>query len=326
MPSRLVVVLVVFLAVSVADAASQMTLQRGGRVLPLGKDTLCFRYRFLAGDRMLLRVEAHDSVLFPGRPKLYKNRLEWYAVTCDSVSGDSLYHIRQQLLSVLEEQRAANDPKPSIITESPWVGRVAHLTIDTLGRRRRARMEGDTIAGVTPGGMFQPVLLPSLGFACGRQNESALVSDTVLLAENGVPEPAVFRETMHRIGDYADTLGMRFQQMQYTQTGIARVNLTSTPEQRMVLDGILNAFGNITMEPKRAVPYHVFATCESKLTLRSPGGRETEGKQLTTMHIQLVELESSDPRRRYHLDDGSIPPPPSATPPKRTGPSKPKKR
>jgi hypothetical protein len=42
----------------------------------LGTDSTCFAYRFRAGDTLLYRIEAQDSIVLQNRPPLVRHRYE----------------------------------------------------------------------------------------------------------------------------------------------------------------------------------------------------------------------------------------------------------
>ncbi|MBU3741435.1 MAG: hypothetical protein FGM24_04025 [Candidatus Kapabacteria bacterium] len=292
-------VLAVVLCGSVWTATGQIVPQKGYRTLPLGKDTLCFRYRFVAGDSLLYKVEAHDSIVFSKTEAYAKERFEWVTIICDSVTADGLYHLRYQVLATREMTIAHPSKDTAVRESSPWTGRSAHLVIDSLGRRIRTYVDDPAKAAITLGGSFQPLLLPVLDTSCGRQNQSWVVDDTTQWVENGNPAPLVRFQSLVRVIDKADTLGMRFHQLQYTQSGIGRMVVPETPQTAaMTLDATINAYGKLSIETSRQVPYHLFATSENKINVSS-GGRAKEGRHLISMHYHLMQINSADPTRRY---------------------------
>lgn len=299
MTRRHALVVCCVLLTSVVALTAQIVPQRGFRTAPLGKDTLCFRYRFVAGDSLLYKAEARDSITFGKDELIVKEREEWIGVICDSVDAQGRFHLRQQVLSSTERSMVRPSGDTAWRESSHWRGRTAYLVIDSLGMRHRTWVDDDTRAALTLGGAFQPLLLVVLGRSCGRQNESWTVDDTTLYVENGVPEPAVIRKALVRVLDKADTLGMRFHQLQYTQTGIGRMVMPANASTGgLMLDAITNAFGKLSLDMERLIPFHLFATSENKITIAS-GGSTKEGKHLTSMNYHLVRVISRDPARQY---------------------------
>lgn len=292
-------VLVAVFFVACTSVTAQIIPQRGFRTAPLGTDTLCFRYHFVAGDSLLYKVEARDSIYFGKNEIIVKDREEYVGLLCDSVDRDGNYHLRQKVLSVRERTTIRPSGDTAWRETSPWIGRTAIMVIDSLGRRKRVAVDDDKRAALTLGGAFQPILMVVLGGSCGRQNESWTHDDTTLYVENGVPEPAVIRKSLVRVLDVADTLGMRFHQLQYTQSGVGRMAVPATADMRgATLDAVINAFGKLSLDTERRIPFHLFATSENKLTIVT-GGTTKEGKHMASINYHLVSLISRDPSRRF---------------------------
>lgn len=282
-------------------STAQIYPQRGFKTEPLGKDTLCFRYRFVAGDTLVYYSEAHDSIMMKGAPILLKNRRQNIMITCDSVTGDEHYNLTIVLTSSEERQREGGNDAVARRTTSPWIGRKAHIVIDSLGNRIGMSVDDEKRAAFTPGGAFQPLILPVLNGSCGRQNQSWIAQDTILLVENGVPEPVYGFMTLWRVIDALDTLDRHFRQIQYSQSGIGSATLASG-DVNVRLEGVVAAYGKLTLDSALLVPYHLFATSENKLKIMTVGSAEQEGRHLTAVNYHLVELRSSDPKRRFIAD------------------------
>lgn len=290
--------LTLFLLVAGAFSLSaQIQVQKGFDLPPLGNDTLCFRYHFEPGDTLIYSVEAADSISFPNDPVLLKVRREVVSIICDSVS-DNRYHLRITLRNSVEKQTTGLDSTER--TTSPWIGRDAFLTIDSLGHRLTVRVDDDRQAALTPGGAFQPLLLPTIGEACGVQNQSWMVEDTTLLVENGVPEPVFAVATLWRVIDKVDTLDRSFHQIQYTQTALGRVQIASA-RVNIDMQAVVAAFGKLTLDTELHVPFHLFATSEDRLEITTPNGDVKEGKHQLSMHARLREIRSRDPQRQLRL-------------------------
>ncbi len=290
--------LAVLLLSSSVAARSQIQLERGFEMPPLGTDTTCFRYHFVAGDTLIYTIEASDSVAFLGEPILLKIRRSVVSIICDSVTANGRYRLRTTLRHVVERQTTVSDSSER--EGSPWVGREAFVEIDSLGVRHAVWVDDDRRAALTPGGAFQPLLLPTLGESCGVQNQSWMVQDTTLLVENGVPEAAYSHATLWRVIDKADTLDRRFHQIQYTQTGLGTVEVNSD-RVKLTMHAVIAAYGKLSMDAELQVPFHLFATSEDRLEITHANGQVRKGKHLTSMHARLREIRSPDPNRRIVL-------------------------
>lgn len=277
--------------------AAQIQVQSGFQLPPLGADTTCVDYLFLPGDTLIYTVESADSVAMLGDPILLKVRNEVVSVICDSVS-QGLFHLRITLRSYIEQQRTATD---SVVrTTTPWLKRDAYVSIDAHGRRASVRADSDTKAAITPGGAFQPLLIPPFHDSCGVQNQSWLVVDTTLLVENGVPEPVFVHSTLWRMLGAVDTLDRRFVQIEYTQTALGKV-VTRSNSVNVDMQAVIAAYGKVSMDHELRVPYHVFATSEDKIEITTPGGSIKKGKHHLSMHAQLREIRSPHQERQWRL-------------------------
>lgn len=288
-------VLLVVVCGTVAQAQMQHIPTPGYEMQPLGPDTLCFSYRFAARDTVFYDIVANDSIWVQGEPRQVRERNERVMLICDSVKPGPTYYLRQILQRAASVTEVEGERTPIKRATSPWIGRTAYLVVDSSGRRLRAWPDDPRRAAITPGGPFQPVLLLDLGGSCGRQNQSWIMTDTVLVTENGVPEPAFRYETLVRVLDKADTLGRHFVQLQYARTGMAGTELTAD-KATVSMMGTVNGFGKLTLDTSLRLPFHLFATAEVKLTIQ-PGDRS--GKHLMSMNVMLTEIRSSVPHRRY---------------------------
>jgi hypothetical protein len=288
-------ILLVVVCGSVAQAQMQHIPTPGYEMKPLGKDTLCFLYRFAPHDTVFYDIIAHDSIWLQGEPRQVRERKERVMLICDSVAPGPTYHLRQILQRATSLTEVQGENTPVKRATSPWIGRTAYLVVDSLGRRLRAWHDNPRRAAITPGGPFQPVSLLDLGGSCARQNQSWIMNDTVLVTENGVPEPAFRYETLVRVLDKVDTLDRHFIQLQYARTGVASAELLAD-NATVSMGGSVNGYGKLTLDTTWRLPFHLFATAEVKLTIQ-PG--ERSGKHLMSMNVMLSEIRSAVPQRRY---------------------------
>lgn len=254
------------------------------KTLPLGKDTLCFVYHFAANDTIDYSIEAADSIVFLGDPILLRLRSERIRFVCDSVTADGVYHLRTWMTAYRE--RTSSGADTSSRTTHPWLNHVVHLGIDSLGHRMYGYSSDASQAVLAPGGAFQPILLPPLDTSCGRQNQSWLYEDTLALVENGVPYPVIHAGYLWRVMDKADTLGRAFRQIQYTQSGVGKMEMNSTQTSFSMLCQTAG-YGKVTFDPVLGLPYAVFATTENKLTIQFPGEADKIGVQKTMMQAMM---------------------------------------
>lgn len=278
-------------------AVAQIKLQDGYQPAPLGKDTLCFHYRFESGDTLIYDIDARDSVWVQGEGRVLKLRRSRVMIVCDSAANGTSW-LRQIMTSSTERHSTADTTSER--TTHPWVGREVRFVIDTLGKRSYAAVTRPDVIGMHPGGPFSPLLLPPLGESCGRQNQSWIVEDTVEYSENGVPPSVVAQTALWRVLDNVDTLGRKFRQLQYSTTARGAHKI-STDGMAMVTTATLNSYGKLSFDAALNVPYHVFATSENKLNIELKNGIERDAMQKMIVDAQLLELRSQNPARRFLL-------------------------
>ncbi len=279
-------------------AHAQFNIMPGGQPRPLGKDTLCVRYDLRAGDTLVYRVDAQDSVNVENGQRFYKVRTERVRIVCDSVGSTGTMHLSLRLLSATERNIMGKDTTTR--TTHPWVGRTHHVSIDALGHRSNERSDNDSLAGIAPGSTMQPLLLPIIDTSCGVQNQTWLAQDTVILVENAVPNPVLAQQVYWRMLEKADTLGRSVNRIQYTQTGIGSVVL-KTKDLSMDATTTVAGYGRISFDRKLNVILHQFATVENKFTMQLPNDIRVRGKHLISQMVTLESLTGRDRKRAWKL-------------------------
>jgi hypothetical protein len=161
----------------------------------LGTDSTCFAYRFRAGDTLLYRIEAQDSIVLQNRPPLVRHRYETLRLVCDSVdSAAGRFWLRLTPVEFLARER--QDTLEALRPHSPCLQRTVVLCMDSLGGRHSVQAPAEPL--VCPGGAFQLPLMAPLEPECKRIYESWLVQDTVELVENASPAPVLVRTVLAR--------------------------------------------------------------------------------------------------------------------------------
>ena len=295
---RLPVVVVMILCATALSA--QFQIAPGGTPRPLGKDTICFRYDLRAGDTLTYDMQAFDSVAIEKSvgESFRKQRVERIRVICDSVSASGLIYISRQTLAVREENYRLLPPYDTTRRAShPWTARVHRMAIDTLGHRVWVSMQDERRGGVSPGGLFHPQLFPIIDTSCGRQNQTWLSIDTVLLIENASPSPAFVQQNYWRVVDVLDTLGRAVKRIQYTQSGTGAYEVTGSDVNQRV-NSVIASYGVCTFDQQLNVLLHHYITSEVKFTMLT-AGQEVAGKHYISAQYTLRSIRSRDPRRRW---------------------------
>jgi hypothetical protein len=284
----------------VATAHAQFRIAPGGTPRPLGKDTICFRYDFRAGDTLVYDMQGFDSIAVDKSigESFRKQRVERIRLVCDSVSRDGVMYLTRQLLAMREENYRLSPPYDTTRRAAhPWTSRIHRFAIDTLGHRRWVSMHDERLGGVSPGGIFHPQLVPIIDSSCGRQNQTWLSIDTVMLVENASPSPVLVQQNYWRVVNQFDTLGRSVKRLQYTQSGIGAYEVAGSDVDSRVTS-VLASFGVCTFDRTLNVILHQYVTSEIKFTAIT-AGREATGKHYVTLQYSLRSLRARDPQRRW---------------------------
>ncbi len=291
------VLVLILLAGSLIGLKGQMQIRPGGKPIILGKDTICYRYRFAAADTLLYRIESRDSIIVPGFDPMEKWRIEGLRIVCDSVSGD-IYHLTLRIEAFRERQWRGTDSSER--TSHPWMRRVMRLSIDSLGRRLSARIDDASRAMASPGGLYQALRLPIIDTSCGRQQQSWISNDTIVVPENGIPAPEIRQHALWRVGDLLDTLGRKASWIQYTLTGFGGVDVPDTT-LNVTSVGSIAEYGRLVMDRGLEIPLSSSVIQQVRFRLQSGQSRNTEGRHHVTSTMSLLELRSPEPARRWRL-------------------------
>ncbi|MBU3699044.1 MAG: hypothetical protein FGM33_03405 [Candidatus Kapabacteria bacterium] len=297
MMSRLLAFAIILLS-CLAPLQAQMQIRPGGRQIILGRDTICYRYRFAAADTLLYRIESRDSIMVPSFDVVEKWRYEGLRIVCDSVVSD-LYHLTMRLEAFRERQRSGKDSSER--RSHPWMQRVVRLVIDSLGRRIQASIDDSSRAMAAPGGLFQALRLPILDTACGRQQQSWISSDTIFVPENGIPAPEIRQQVFWRVGDHFDTLGRKASWIQYTSTAFGGVDV---PDSRLNVTsvGSVAEYCRLVIDRGLGIPLSSFIIQQVRFKIQSGQSRSTTGRHHTTSTMSLVEIRSPDASRRWRSE------------------------
>ncbi|MEY2720181.1 MAG: hypothetical protein RLZZ273_1547 [Bacteroidota bacterium] len=289
-----VLLAVIFCTMVPAKLMAQIRVMPGGKKIVLGKDTLCYRYRFVAGDTLQYAIESKDSIDIDTRGILAKVRSERLKIICDSAIN-GIYHLR--LITTRASEYQATETDTVFRPGHPWVGREVRLVIDSLGHRL-AESTSSSLAMLCPGGAYQPLRLPVLDSSCGRQNQSWLAEDTVRYAENALPYPIMNQQVLWRVGDKLDTLGRQCQWIIYSLTGFGMMDMSAS-QLSMQSSSAIAESGRVVFDNVLAVPLTATIQHDNRFTMLSTSGSKTTGKHLMVVVMELDEVVSTDPQRRF---------------------------
>jgi len=251
-------------------------------------DTVCYKLNFQKGDTLIFQVESNDSIIINLSSPLLKKRHEKLQITCDSITPYGTFILRQKLIDFHSYER--NEKGKEIQRKyTPWMNRVAIIEIDSLCNRISLTLEDTTIAGICPGGAFQPYILFPFAESCKRIGESWIVEKTDILVENGLPVPLLKYTSFFRAKGIVDTLEEKCLRFEYIKTGQGSYELQMTKDTLLVTN-VINGYGQYHISSKNLIPIHYFATVEQKLTLHLPNGQKQPGLHFISSNFSLIKF------------------------------------
>jgi hypothetical protein len=245
---------------------------------------VCCRYRFAAGDSLVFRVNAKDTVEFESR--LIRERNEVYTVVCDHISSDGRQFLRYTLESFSASERDIASPETRMRTTSPWVGRTTYIILDSLGNRIISRQGDTTRNAVSPGGAFQPTLFfTGYDSICHapHHERSWLVTRTDSLSENACPSPIVRSTYLCSVRDSSinSTKGIA---LTYALTGQGSFR-SITSDLGVYLQSVLDGHGAYFFDTDGSLPF----SCDLKLRIKIQVRMENSRQEGTTRHSVKIQ-------------------------------------
>ncbi len=248
-------------------------------------DTICVFYEFSAGDTLIYRVEASDSLSINFDTPLYRTRYEKIVFVVDSLDKFGRYHIGRTMTDYYGKE-SKGDLRDIERNTSPWLGRSIHLVIDGAGKRYSFGVDDSLTAALTPGGAFAPTLFFDIGTYCDEAGKNWNVKVNDELPENGVPFPLYNYTSLYRFQNDIDTLGQSCNRLEFIRTGQGSYKLEST-STNVHITSRTNGFGLLDISKDLHIPVHFYSTVEQVLTVHNPDGSKVSGYHFITQSFTL---------------------------------------
>jgi hypothetical protein len=248
-------------------------------------DTVCVSYEFSAGDSLIYRVEAFDSLSINFDTPLYRKRFEKIVFVIDSVDNLNRFHIRRTMRDYYGKE-SKGEIRDVERKDSPWVGRTVNLLIDGAGKRYSFGVDDSSSAALTPGGAFVPTLFFDIGIYCDEAGKNWSVKVNDELPENGVPFPLFNYTSLYRFQNEIDTLGENCNRLEFIRTGQGSYKLKSE-STNVHITSTTNGFGLLDISKEKNIPIHFYTTVEQKLSVHRPDGSKVSGYHFITQTFTL---------------------------------------
>ena len=264
MKIRNILVIIAFLLAWGQLSAFQIVLQQDS-LAPKKPDTVCFKYKFNIGDKLIFLAMSHDSITINYGKPLLRSRQEVIEITCDSIGKTGNFFLKQKLVAYKAFESSGSE-KNVERTTSTWLNREIMYEVDSVGNRYSFRFDDSLKAGMCPGGAFNPYLLFPFKVDCKAIDESWNVSSMDILPENGNPLPLLRQSSLFRARKPIDTLGYFCKRIEYIKTAQGSYELP-VDKKKITVNSIVNGYGTLDISDSLLIPVHMYSTSEEKLYL-----------------------------------------------------------
>jgi hypothetical protein len=221
----------------------------------------CVSYQMAPGDVAKYRIVSSDSIVVLGEPTLFRQRIEEHTLTCDSVINDRIFYSHNMTDYVsMESKGYVMDVKR---TDSPWKGVTTWIEIDTMGNRLNSSSNLDN-AMQSPGGSFQPMILPILDFGCRYIGEKWTFKNKFNTPETGFPAPEWDEHIIYAMRPPLDTLGRNVIKLELNKTALNRLDVPMSRDDMMQVVSAQNTFGYLFFDREIGLPIIQDVSSENK--------------------------------------------------------------
>jgi len=234
-------------------------------------DTFSFKYNFCLNDTLVYVLMSRDSITIDYGPPLLKLRYEKIMLTCDSITKNGHFIIKQQLIDFKSKESYLRE-KNVDRNITPWLNVPVYIEIDTMGIRYKQYNKDSLTLAMCPGGAFQPFILLHLNYKDSINTkitgQSWMIIDSGYIYENGNPPP-VYRYTLfYRLIGMTDTLDLgKLLKMTFSMTSHSAHKI-NTADIQMLTTSINNAGGEIFWDTTNWIPRYYTHTIEQRLTIK----------------------------------------------------------
>jgi hypothetical protein len=238
-------------------------------------DTFHFRYDFCIGDTLIYVVQSKDSIIINYGTPLLKIRFEKIMLTCDSITPEGHFVIKQQLIE-FKARESYMEEKNIDRSTTTWLNVPVYIEIDSMGYRYKQYNKDSLTLAISPGGTFQPFILLPLNCKdslTGKYNnkkytnESWIINDSNYVVENGMPMPVYRYVLYYRMMGMVDTLDLgKLLKITFSMTSQSS-HKVNTSDVKMLTTSINNAGGEVFWDTINWVPKYYIHTIEQRLTI-----------------------------------------------------------
>lgn len=257
----------------------------------------CVSYPMKKGDIAYFRTINSDSIVSPGEPPLLRQRIELYTLKCDSTKGNRIFYTQEMVEYVsMESKGYTMDVKRE---EHPWSQAKVHVEIDTMGFRYAASVADTSLKVMSPGGAFQPPILPVLDYGCRFIGEKWGTESEHIVPENGNPAPYWDEHLFYVMFPPKDTLGAITKNLEINRTGLCRMAVPVGDGLVMDVVNSKNSYGMLYFQNGVPVPVLQEITSENKMKIYGADEKPMENQHYYDTKIILEKYVNADNKVVY---------------------------
>jgi len=257
----------------------------------LNADTLCYSYKFNAGDTLYYETFGKDSIIIDYEPALTKMRLEQTKLWCDSVTNDGLMYLTFQLVNFIGQEKVLN--KDSIIDrKTNWLGRKVSIAINSQGFRSDYKFDNISKPAIAPVGGIVPTWLIPIGKPCTQKNNTWLIDTVYGIPETSIPMTLVRNTALLRAVGKVDTLGYQCNILRATVTG-SGIYEFSDANLFVKNTGVINAAHTMYFDNNTGFPIVINTQSIIKLQIFSKDGESIPGWHHLKNYTKLVKYHKA---------------------------------
>jgi hypothetical protein len=260
--------------------------------------TECVSYKMASGDVATYSVVSSDSIIVVGEPALLRQRIEKHKIACDSVIDGIMYYTQSMTDYVsMESKEYIMDVKR---TEHPWTEVSVQISIDSLGYRYSAstnRTSGRALQ--SPGGAFQPGLLPVLDYGCRHIGEKWTFKNKYDTPETSYPAARWDEHVFYAMLPPVDTLGTNAVKIELNRTAVNNLDVPINDKSVMQIVNSKNSFGFVYFDRDVPVPILQEITSENKMKIYGFNEKPTETHHYYDSKIILESYVQKGNKQSY---------------------------
>jgi hypothetical protein len=254
-------------------------------------DSISLRYNFVKGATIRYRVIAYDSIVLYDKHwrTLARERAEVVQFHCDSVlPADSGY-----IMTIMTTGYAATeriDSLPPITRDTAmWVNRPITFLMSVSGRRLKLKAASDD-PGTSPGGPFEPLLLPYLGDDRTYVGSSGAYPTEQYMFDNVFPPVFWKGSTFRTIVGRMDTLKQKVLHVTLSDVGNLSYRMPGS-DDNPATSATVNGAGDYYLGTKLGYPIGGTYNLIARFTMARPGKEKVDGRHILGMYFELLKEE-----------------------------------